>query len=559
MNFTVTSSGRQFDRLALMYLGDTEVFRTSTAEPTVNGIRWTYVKDMSNYLALFKESQKLIFDLGNLIDDTYTAPFNTTLTATFFTIDNTVAPADSIIPISSRKSDSNLGSSFSIPEDNATNTITLPQNIRRAAFTVSACGQADEEFWFGNVLSSDVQTFPSADGPLFGYSPFREVQLYIDGRLAGVQWPFPIIFTGGVVPGLWRPIVGIDAFDLREHEIDITPWLPILCDGNAHTFEIRVAGINDDGDGHGSLSDTVGHSWIVTGKIFLWLDTPGSVTTGFQTGLISPAPVLSLSSQVGTNSTGGNETLTYSVQVSRHLSISSTVITSSGPQLSTWSQTLTYSNQGNFFSQGNVQITDQTTNGNDISSNGYSTTYHYPVWVNTSYAMDPGSGNFTIDATITRGLTMEVHGPSVFPNGLQSFYNLPNSRNLPSSFTGSVISTTQNGSAHYQSVPALHTAFGFGTTEQDFIFNGLRAGIGDPSSGKELYHRHVLAVNGTVIKDQESLINMVLGDYSVPVSQIGGGGLNDGFASSSIRSLLGRGPGNTNADLDSSDSQSRDL
>ena len=111
-----------------------------------------------------------------------------------------------------------------------------------------------------------------------------EVQLLIDGHLAGVYWPFSIIFTGGIVPGLWRPvrhlsglslpvwgcflsdetccrgklshfgiqppillprrallfifqlqvgmltpkcakIVGIDSFDLRQHEIDITPFL----------------------------------------------------------------------------------------------------------------------------------------------------------------------------------------------------------------------------------------------------------------------------------------------------------------------------------------------
>jgi hypothetical protein len=32
------------------YLGDTEVFRTSTAEPKRNGIRWVYEKDMSQYV-----------------------------------------------------------------------------------------------------------------------------------------------------------------------------------------------------------------------------------------------------------------------------------------------------------------------------------------------------------------------------------------------------------------------------------------------------------------------------------------------------------------------------
>lgn len=68
INFTVVSHGRQYDRLAIMYLGDTEVWRTSTAEPTTPpGIRWTYLKDMTQFLALWKQPQTLIFDLGNLI------------------------------------------------------------------------------------------------------------------------------------------------------------------------------------------------------------------------------------------------------------------------------------------------------------------------------------------------------------------------------------------------------------------------------------------------------------------------------------------------------------
>lgn len=41
MNLTVTSRGKQFDRLGIMFLGDIEVFRTSTAEPTQEGIEWT--------------------------------------------------------------------------------------------------------------------------------------------------------------------------------------------------------------------------------------------------------------------------------------------------------------------------------------------------------------------------------------------------------------------------------------------------------------------------------------------------------------------------------------
>src|SRR3954454_13240689 len=98
MNFTVTSKGRQFDRLALMYLGDTEVWRTSTAEPTTNGIEWTYIKDMTEFTYFWNSPQKIIFDLGNLVDDTYTGIWHTVLTATFFTSQETVVPASLIIP-----------------------------------------------------------------------------------------------------------------------------------------------------------------------------------------------------------------------------------------------------------------------------------------------------------------------------------------------------------------------------------------------------------------------------------------------------------------------------
>ncbi|KAL9023833.1 MAG: hypothetical protein Q9196_006944, partial [Gyalolechia fulgens] len=264
ISFTVTSRGRQFDRLGLMYLGDIEVFRTSTAEPTANGIIWTYTKEMDQYMSLWKTSQKIIFDLGNLIDSTYTGSFNTTLTATFSTIPSLRPAADQILPISARRSGENGPSAFSVPADNASVAYQIPQNAERAVVSLSACGQATEEFWYTNGFNSEVNTFQDEIGALSGYSPFREVQLLIDGQLAGVVWPFPVIFTGGIVPGFWRPIAGIDAFDLREHEIDVTPWLPSLCDGAPHTFEIKVAGINDDGRDTASLSDAVGNSWIVT-------------------------------------------------------------------------------------------------------------------------------------------------------------------------------------------------------------------------------------------------------------------------------------------------------
>lgn len=200
-NFTVTSAGLQLDRLGLMFLDDIEVFRTSTAEPTKTGIIWSYVKDMSGYLSLFKKPHKIIFDLGNIVDDAYTGSWTTTLTATFFTAEDEIEPADVIIPISSRRSVDDSPSAFIVPETRAVDTIMLPRNAKKAVVTISACGQADEEFWWTHVLSSDTNVFWEYTS-IRGHSPFREIQLLIDGQLAGVAWPFPVIFTRGFIPTL---------------------------------------------------------------------------------------------------------------------------------------------------------------------------------------------------------------------------------------------------------------------------------------------------------------------------------------------------------------------
>lgn len=550
MNFTVTSKGRQFDRLGLMYLGDIEVFRTSTAEPTANGIVWTYIKEMEQYNALWSKNQKIIFDLGNLIDSTYTGPFNTTLTATFFTVPDSKATADTILPISAEQSSANMGSAFSVPGQNASVSYTLPQNVERAVISLSACGQIAEEFWYTNVYNSDVDTFDPTAGTLYGFSPFREVQVLIDGQLAGVSWPFPIIFTGGIVPGLWRPVVGIDAFDLRQHEIDVTPWLPLLCDGASHRFEIRVVGLNDDIAAHATLSETVGSYWVVTGTIFLFLGEAGSVTTGSQPTIDAPSPQIEISSTITTNATGANEKLTYNTAVSRGISISSTVKTFNGSRLATWTQKLSYTNFNGLTSQGFVQLTSQNTTGTDASSSGYTNTYSYPLTVNSSFSVDE-AGDVGINATLSHGLTYNVFGPSVFPSGIQTFnvtspslfspsgLQSPQTLQLPAtlpSFSGALLSTTQTGSAEYLS--AGNASYSFGTTAQDFDFKG--AELSNPDATFELYHRHVVAVNSTVTVDQQTLARKT---YQVPLAQPEALALQPGVEGYSVRALLGRGPG----------------
>lgn len=513
------SEGRQYDRLALMYFNDTEVWRTSTAEPTsAPGIRWTYLKDMTEYLALWNAPQKLIFDLGNLITDVYTGDFNTTLTATFFLDDDvavaTAPPADLIIPISKRLSASDEVSQFTLPADNATNTIAFPRNAYRAVFSVSANGQSNEEFWWSNVLESEVDAFADTAGTFPGYSPWREVQVYIDDQLAGVQWPFPVVFTGGVVPSLHRPVVGPDAFDLKEHELDITPWLGVLSDGNNHTFSIYVAGLLDNGGAEATVTQTVGSSWYVTGKIFVWLDDDeNSITTGTAPTIEAGPPSITVTQSLTQNANGTvNETLTYDTHVSRSYTASAQVTSQNSSSTVTWTQRLMYTNNGYVWAEGYAQINDFLISGSDEATTSsastaganYRSEYKYPLWCNTSYAYSE-EGNLTIYAQLIQGAHVYVEGAAVFPDGLEAFST---QGGTTSYYTGSLVNTTKNGVAYFFEYADDSSSSGYGSADQVFSFGGFRGASGgsvDAMPDEQLYYRHVEAANSTVTADIEVL------------------------------------------------------
>lgn len=511
ITLTVLSSGRQFDRLALMYLGDIEVFRTSTAEPTSTGIEWTYRKDMTPYLSLWKQPQKLIFDLGNLVDETYTGTFNTTLTATFWDVAESEPPrvADVVLPISKGRSGvgEGQGSAFTLPGDDAVVDLALPRGTDRAIVSISACGQATEEFWYSNVLSEDTETFANTTtGSLYGGSSFREVQLLIDGYLAGVVWPFPIIFTGGIAPGFWRPVVGIDAFDLREPEIDVTAWVPWLSDGKEHRFQIRVVGLEGEG-GNVSLSSDIGDYWVVTGKILVFLSDKQAVTISAGSSVLpsifAPDPAISTTSSTTQSVNGTNETLSSSVTASR-----SVVVTS---EAGSWIQNLEFSSENLLTSEGLTQSTTQFTKANIATINyrdprlSFSVASSYPLSVNTTIGIFEDGGGIFIDASLSRGLTIDSTGRS---DG--SLFTLTSGE--------SKLDTFQFGTAHYSSQP--NRSYSFGDTTQEFL----------ESSRQGITIVHVEAVNGSV---------------AFTDSNIGGATILSAATQPyrSLRGMVGRGPG----------------
>lgn len=409
-NLSVSSRGQQYDRLAQLFIGDVEVWRTSTAMPTEGGIHWSYQKDMSIFDGILRANQKIILDLGNVVDDDlYTGVYNVTLEALYFDdkYSRGFHPADHIYPISNLSSAENKSSVFSLPDDSGSVRLVLPRNIKTAVVSLMASGNGEEEFWYTNVPTEYLSSFD--EGSLYGYGSFREVQLLIDDRLAGVSWPFPILFTGGVSPGLWRPIVGIDTYDLPSFEIDVTPWLSLLCDGNEHTFKIQVVGFDNS---TAERIGTVGQNWWVTGVVFVWLDEATNQTIAGTVSSSSSPPIFDYASQFGTSVAGNgsvtDEFLWVHLAAQRTLSIASSVNAANGTRDVTWTQNLSFSNTLNVSNAGWDASLEMESTGMYSGSVGTSTSsqYSYPLKLYYSYKLSDTDLEFSsVISTIDRSLS----------------------------------------------------------------------------------------------------------------------------------------------------------
>ena len=265
--------------------------------------------------------------------------------------------------------------------------------------------------------------------------------------------------------------------------------------------------------------------------MFLWLDEEGSVTTGAAPTVDAPAPVVALTSAVGTGTNGTNETLNYSVDVSRKFSVSATITTSDGTVSPSWSQDLSYSNTNELTDFGFTQFTQQSTKGDDLAPlSPYARRISYPLTVNSTFVQDATS--LSINGEIDRGGDIFVTGVPVFPTGLQSFDS--------SQYQGSQLSTTQKGTASYLRSPAQNASAG--DTSQDLTFSGVQVTFGEgfPTIGEseELYSRSVEAVNGTVTRDTET-------EAAFDAESAAGtvGTAEDSWAVGNSMQVLGRGRG----------------
>ncbi|KAL1762199.1 peptide N-acetyl-beta-D-glucosaminyl asparaginase amidase A-domain-containing protein [Schizophyllum commune] len=382
LNLTVTSNGTQYDRLGIFTFQNVEIWRTSTPEPTRgDGIIWTYIKDVAQYIPLFAKAGTFILQLDNIIQDNLDGVYSTTVTATYYAATNEypiAKQANTILPISTGANDT--GNDASVPPGFSTN-VTIPVNTVKLFAEIFASGNGQEEFWYGNIPNAYLSSLP--DGLTYGQGPFREVRLLIDGRVAGVAFPFPVIFTGGFSPPAWRPINAINALDLPRYAIDATPFVPLLTDGAPHNFTLDVASAEDN---HAILGN-----WYVSGLLQVVTGASEGRTTGNLTAY-------EVGEYAEAETTGGNTTdgaFVVKVDAKRSVHIESTLVDGDGEETAVvWAQDLQYTSKQTFSADYLVQLIDQSTTGTITSTHNGDTVvsdeFSYPLAINYTY----GSANY---------------------------------------------------------------------------------------------------------------------------------------------------------------------
>ena len=239
--------GRQYDRIGHASVGGITVFRTSTPEPSREGITWQVEKDVTAYAPLFASAQPVELTIGNVVNDTYTGVFDVALSFDFYAGEAAADGADQVLALDDLRED----------RADTVGTAHIPANTRRLVAEVYATGSGGgcEEFWYF-ATDADGYWCRGKQGP------YREVQVLIDGQLAGIAAPYPHIYTGGWSnPFLWYAIPAPRAFDIAPIRFELTPFIGLLNDGKPHEVRFHVAGLQVGTEG-----------WKLMPNLQLWRD-----------------------------------------------------------------------------------------------------------------------------------------------------------------------------------------------------------------------------------------------------------------------------------------------
>jgi hypothetical protein len=399
LGFSSTVAGRQYDRSASIEVGNTTIWFGTTEEPDPDGLTWHTDKDVTQYESLFKSPQSFSGGIGNYVDSTDTGVYDQTATLTFYEA-NAANPApkepDDVVGVGSADVNASGNSvTFTVP--------SLPRNTVRAQLEIYIKGNGCDEQWFASVPTDIYDKNPSWFCP---NGPYREVDASIDGTRAGAVQYYPYIYTGGIVPTLWRPIPAIGTFNMTPEVLDVTPLAAGLDQAGSHTVTLTVPGAND--------------VWNLMANLLLYTDKGSSVVTGgLTTDTVAPAATQNVTETQPSSATEDAVTT-----ATRRSVLSGWVRTSKGKVTTTVTSASAFRNAEQVTLNGlneNLQQTDtggqatRTTGaGQDWTS---SRQWSYPLNVTEQIGSYTDDNNYALSGTVQMGrdLTGTTRGQGIAP------------------------------------------------------------------------------------------------------------------------------------------------
>ena len=346
-DFTVTA-GRQFDRTAAFYLGHASIYYGTTAEPRAAlSPSWHVERDVTDLTSLFESAQTGEANIGNFVGVSGGVTYNGIIYANaalqfYPASSHDAAPvtADIVVPVNGGGGDAGT---LNTTTDQITQTLNLPKNVERVFLDVIAQSQSNDEFWYFCVPNDQASNLESC-----GNTAFRETEIWIDGKPAGVAPVYPWIYTGGIDPYLWEPITGVQTLDFKPYRVNLTPFAGVLSDGNAHTVAVSVYNANS--------------YFLATANLLVFEDHGTSTVTGgiISNSLTEPDPVVTENITAGA---GPTYTGSVTVGSNRSFAISGWANTSHGRVETTVNQTVDFLSTQEFDVNANTddQNAQQTT------------------------------------------------------------------------------------------------------------------------------------------------------------------------------------------------------
>ncbi|MGB8536446.1 MAG: peptide-N4-asparagine amidase [Acidobacteriaceae bacterium] len=469
-DFTV-SEGNQFDRSGWIYLGDVNLFFGTTAEPRSNlSPSWHIERDVTDLASVLRTAQPGSATIGNIVNSVDNGTIFADAALEFYPA-TPFAPApatpDIVVGLSSGSNPLDLVTAT----DLLSQTVNLPRNVENVYLDVFAQNQIDDEFYYFCVPDDVAAELESC-----GNTAFRETEISIDGKPAGVAPVFPFIFTGGIDPFLWEPIPGVQTLDFKPYRVDLTPFAGVLGDGSQHTVAVSVFNANN--------------FFNATANLLVFTDHGSrEVTGGLISNTLSAAPTPQVKENL-TTSSSGVVTGTVSVGSNRTFSISGFVNTSHGRVVTSVEQQVNFLNTQTFNvnpnTGGDVQnavqtstVDSQTTTQQGVLRQTVAKHVSYPLTVD--FAFTPNSDGSASQATSVNQQnlvsdTKALDGFPLFASNTQE--QVLSTDTLSINASNQLTGAAGNSSASFQSKDSLGRCFSRSLTAKDQVLTNVTDGKG---------------------------------------------------------------------------------